>query len=67
MNEAQVRKLLRTQIEAAGGLRAFGREHEIDPTYVGRVANQDAPLTDAILKALNLEKRTVTTYKRVRK
>lgn len=66
MTEAQVRKLLARAIDKAGGLRAFGREHEIDPTYVGRVANQGAPLTDAILAALKLEAVTVTTYRRIK-
>ena len=67
MTEADVRKLLKARIEKAGGLRAFGAEHGIDPSYVGRVRD-GGRLTTAILAALGLEVAdTVTTYVRRRK
>lgn len=62
-----MRKLLRARIERAGGQRAFGAEHGIDPAYIGRV-DKGAKLTTAILDALKLEvAETVTTYRRKRK
>jgi ABC-type Zn2+ transport system substrate-binding protein/surface adhesin len=67
MTEDDVRKLLRARIEKAGGLRAFGAEHEIDPAYVGRV-DKGAKLTTAILDALGLEvASTETLYRRKRR
>jgi hypothetical protein len=64
MTEADVRKLLDRVIEEAGGLRAFCREHDIDHGLVSRIVNGKKPLAPAILDAIKIEKRTVTTYKR---
>jgi hypothetical protein len=54
VTEDEVRKLLARKIEQAGSLRAFCREHDLDPTYVGRVRD-GAKLSPAILNALELE------------
>lgn len=63
MTEGQVRKLLRSAINKAGGLRAFCREHELDPGLVSRV-NDGAKLAPAILAALVVEESgSVTTYR----
>ena len=66
MTEAQVRKLLRNAIEA-GGLRAFCREHDLDPGFVSRVRD-GGKLSPAILNAIGVEAiGSVTTYRRARK
>lgn len=57
-----MRKLLRAAIDKAGGVRPFGAEHGIDPTYVGRVRD-GAKLATAILDALGLEE-CPPTYRR---
>ena len=56
-----MRVLLNRKVAEAGSLRAFCREHDLDPTFVSRVQHGD-PLTPAILTALGLEK--VSTYRR---
>jgi len=67
MTEAQVRKLLAAEIEKAGGLRPFCREHgDLDPSHVRRV-NEGAKLSPAVLDAIGVEViGTVTTYTRRR-
>lgn len=67
MTETDVRKLLDKRINAAG-LRAFCREHDLDPGHTSRVQQEGAKLSPAILDALGLEVAgTVTTYRRKRK
>lgn len=67
LTEAQVRKMLASAIEEAGGQRGFGREHDLGAPHIGRVL-AGAKLSPAILDALGLEvAETVTTYRRKRK
>jgi hypothetical protein len=67
MTEAQVRKLLRSAIDKAGGLRAFCQENDLDPGQVSRI-NNGAKLSPAILAAIGVEAiGVVTTYRRTRK
>lgn len=63
MTEAQVRVLLNRKVAEAGSLRAFCREHELDPTFVSRVQHGE-PLTPAILKALKVER--IVSYRRIK-
>ncbi len=68
MTEAQVRKFLRSGIDKAGGLRAFCREHDLDPGLVSRINNDGAKLAPAVLAALGVEESgVVTTYRKARK
>lgn len=65
MTEAQVRKLLAREIKAMG-LRAFCREHDLDPSFVARVRDGDK-LSPAILSALGVDEAgTVTTYRKIK-
>lgn len=66
--EDEVRAMLASAVEDAGGQRAFSRLHRGKPSaaYVGLVLNGD-PLGASVLKALGIEAVTVTTYRRVRK
>ena len=65
MTEEQVRAALHKAVDAAGGQRAFGREHGISAAYVGLVLGGDTP-SERICAAIGIEKRTTTTYRRKR-
>lgn len=62
-----MRNLLAREIKKAGGLRAFGRLHHIDPTFLGRVRDGEKPLSPGILAAIKVaEFVTLTTYIRIK-
>lgn len=63
MTEDQVRATLRKAVDEAGGQRAFGRKHKISASYVGLVLNGER-IGESILKALGIEKRVETTYRK---
>ena len=62
-----MRKLLRSAIDTAGGLRAFCQEHGLDPGLVSRI-NNGAKLVPAVLDAIGVEViGTTTTYRHISK
>ena len=67
MTANEMRELLRHRVERAGGQRAFGREHDIMPGYIGRVLKGEKP-GPTLLDILGLEEvPTEPTYRRKRK
>lgn len=71
MTEDQVRAALQKAVDAAGGQRAFGREHGISAAYVGLVLNGDRfgnlhPPSERMCAALGFEKITTVTYRRIK-
>jgi hypothetical protein len=61
-NEAVIAKL-KAQIARAGTMRAWAREHAIDPPYVHRVLTGQKPPGPQILTALGLRKDEVNYRK----
>lgn len=62
--KAQVLRMLREKLDAAGSLRALSRQSGIDVGYLSRVLNKGkgAEISPAILKFLKLKK--VVSYRR---
>ena len=65
MTEDQVRAALQKAVDAAGGQRAFGRQHKISAAYVGLVLASDEP-SKRICAAIGIEKTTTVTYRRIK-
>lgn len=60
MNEQEVIERLRAAVEAAGGLRSFGRAHDFSAAYISDVLRGQRKPADRILSVLGLE-RVVTS------
>lgn len=52
--EAQVRDMLRLRCHEAGGMRAWGREHNFSGTFVSNVLSGRCNPTDALARELGL-------------
>ena len=56
LNENDVLRLLREEVDRAGGQSAWARRSGIDRVYLNRVLNGKRPLPPRIVKALNLKR-----------
>ena len=63
--EDQVRKQLADEVEEAGGIRAFAREHGFSAAYISDILLKRRGLSPAILKLLGLEKWVNVSYRRI--
>lgn len=64
--EDEVRKQLADEVEEAGGMRAFAREHGFSAAYISDIMLKRRGLSPAILKLLDLEKWVNVSYRRLR-
>jgi DNA-binding phage protein len=56
LDENDVLRLLREEVDRAGGQSAWARRSGIDRVYLNRVLNGKRPLPLRIVKALNLKR-----------
>lgn len=59
LTETQVIERLRAACDAAGGQKAFAKQHQLTPSYVHDVLHGRRPPADRILAALGIERVTV--------
>ena len=62
-----MRAALQKAVDAAGGQRAFAREHGLSPTWIGMVLKGEDTPGPRLCAALGIEVVTTTTYRRKRK
>jgi DNA-binding phage protein len=55
LNESDVLRLLREEVDRAGGQSAWARRSGIDRVHLNKVMNGERPLSPSIVKALNLK------------
>lgn len=60
----EFRRLLRAQVNRAGSIRAFGREHGIQPSHICETLKGDIEPPPQVCAALGYRK-SRTTYERV--
>lgn len=58
LNEQQVVRKLCAAVDAAGGVRAFGRKHRISPAYVSKASRGEMKIGEKVEKALGLRRVT---------
>jgi hypothetical protein len=54
LESRDVKKLLRAEIEMAGGQAAFSRKHRVSRVTLNKIVQDERPLTKSLIKSLKL-------------